>query len=132
MIDIRSRSSIAIFFVLVTVTIVFVLALVVLNTMTSQTRLTHHQVSRVQAYYAAQAGIAYTLDMLRIGSPNGYTLASCPSPGDCNLSDASFPSSVVGKQVAIQIIALGQPGCTSAPAGSAACIKTTATYTYTP
>lgn len=56
------------FIVLATLMIVIVLANVMLNIMSSQSRLTHHQVSRIQAYYAAQAGMNYALEMLRIGT----------------------------------------------------------------
>jgi Tfp pilus assembly protein PilX len=59
--------GVALFIVLAALAIVVILADVVLNIMLSQNRLTHHQVSRIRAYYAAQAGMVYTLEMLKSG-----------------------------------------------------------------
>jgi hypothetical protein len=132
MVNLKSNKSVAIFLVVVTIIVVLVLATFLLNVMTNQSRLTHHQISRIQAFYACKAGINYTLDKLRLGtSTGGWNTASCPSPGGCTYTDSDFPSSISSKQVVITIIPSGQPGCLTPPAGSIACISASTTYTYT-
>ena len=51
--------------VLAILLVVVVLASVILNIMMNQSRHTRHQVSRIKAYYAGQACMVYTLEMLR-------------------------------------------------------------------
>src|SRR3989338_4970543 len=62
------KKGTALFIVLATILIIVVLANVILAIISSQSRLTHHQVSRIQAQYAAQAGLVYTLEQLRLGN----------------------------------------------------------------
>ncbi len=70
--------------VLGTILIIVVLANVILSIILSQTRLTHHQISRIQAYYAALGGMNYALDMLRRGpAAGGWDTASCPAGSPC-------------------------------------------------
>ncbi len=57
--------------VLGTVLIVVILAGVILGLVTSQSRLTLHQVSRTKVYYAAKGIMNYSLDMLRKGEAAG-------------------------------------------------------------
>jgi len=45
--------------------VVSILVIVILRIISNQARLTHHQVSRIQAQYAAKAGINYALEKLR-------------------------------------------------------------------
>lgn len=49
------------------------LAGVVLSLISSQGRLTQHQVSRIQAQYAAQSGMNLAYEKLRIGGTNGWS-----------------------------------------------------------
>jgi hypothetical protein len=131
MTNLKLNRSVAIFFVVVTIVVVLILATFILSTMTNQSRLTHHQISRIQAFYACKAGINYAVDKLRLGSATGgWNTSSCPSPGGCTYSDTDFPSSISGRQVVITIIPSGQPGCLTPPTGSIACINVSATYTY--
>jgi Tfp pilus assembly protein PilX len=60
-----NRKGVILFVVLGTIIVVAALSTVILRIMLSQTRLTHHQISRIQAQYAAKAGINYALEMLR-------------------------------------------------------------------
>lgn len=62
-----NKKGVAMFMVLATILVVVVLANVVLSIISNQSRLTRHEVSRVQAYYAAQAGLIYTMEKIRIG-----------------------------------------------------------------
>jgi len=128
--------------VLGTLLVAVILANVILTIISSQSRLTHHQVSRIQAHYAAMAGVNYALEMLRINDPNWLIPSSphnlcngCAAPADIN--EPNLPASVTN--VAIRVIApgAGTPGCDttavpSVPAGVTACVQATATYTYTP
>jgi len=47
-----------------------VVACIAFVILTSQARFTHHNVSRIQAFYAAQAGTNYALEMLRTNDSN--------------------------------------------------------------
>jgi Tfp pilus assembly protein PilX len=97
------KKGIALFLVLFVVLIVVVLANVVLGFISIQSRLTHHQVSRIQAYYAAQAGVNYALEMLRLGtwSPgNSYNLPA----------DADFPHTIQSVSITIDSNPTGPGG----------------------
>ena len=63
----RDKEGVVLFVVLGTIFIVIILSAIILQIISSQSRLTHHQVSRIQAYYASQAGMVYALEELRIG-----------------------------------------------------------------
>lgn|SRR3989338_9020587 len=127
-----NKRGVALLMVLGTVLVVVILANVIIAIISSQSRLTHHQVSRIQAYYAAQAGMNYALEMLR--RPNGWTQNSCPPNNPCSLSDSNFPPSIVNREVSIVFCPRGQT-CTPLtttcipPAGINFCINITSTYT---
>ena len=55
----------------------------------SQSQLTQHQVSRIQAYYAAQAGLNYTREQLRTGAWGTGTYTFCRS--GCTINDSDLP-----------------------------------------
>jgi len=79
----KYKKGVALFMVLATVLISVILAGVVLNIITSQNRLTQHKVDHIRAYYAAQAGMVYAIEMLRKGS---WTYpGSCPNNAPCSL-----------------------------------------------
>lgn len=83
-----SSKGVVLLIVLGTILIVVVLAAIVLRTVTSQSRLTHHQVSRIKAYYASKGIMNYAQDMLRKGEAAGgwdagaVTKYACM--GDCS------------------------------------------------
>ncbi len=122
---ILNKNAVALFVVLGTLLIVVILANVILSFIFSQSRFTHHKVSRIQASYAAQAGMNYALDKLRTGN---WTI---PAPGNISvypLNEPYFPASV--KNVTITLTPRGTAGC--APPGNATvCINATANYTST-
>ena len=123
----NNKKGVILFIVLGMLLVLTLLASVVLRFTASHYRLTRHEISRIQAYYAAQAGINYAVEMLRVGS---WSVSSCPSPG-CDLpNDSNFPDSVV-QPVKIIIIPAGSPGC-NPPGGSTACVSVTTIYTYSP
>jgi len=115
--------------------VVVLLANVVLNIMLSQSRLTHHQVSRIQGYYAAMAGTNYAYDKLRRqddttnwpipAASSSYTRTLCRS--GCDINDADLPKSV--NNVSIKVSGAGASGC-NPPTGVPACVSATADYTY--
>jgi hypothetical protein len=130
MVNKKKNSGVALFFVVLTVVVVLVLSVVILSTMSNQSRLTHHQISRIQAYYASLASINYSLEMLRIGLPNGWSTASCPSPAGCTMpADLSFPNTVISRKVFF--IPAGTAGC-NPPGNTGICIQADTDYTYTP
>lgn len=61
------RKGVAMFMVLATILIVVVLANVALTIVSNQGRLTRHEVGRIQAYYAAKAGLEYTMMKIKVG-----------------------------------------------------------------
>jgi len=67
----NNKKGIAIFMVLATILIVVVLANVILTIISNQSRLTRHEVNRIQAYYSAQAALIYTLEKIRVGVAGG-------------------------------------------------------------
>jgi len=128
-----NKLGIALYMVLGTIVIITILANIVLRLVSSQSRLTHHQISRIKAYYAAQAGLNYTLELLRLGKvtvpdegsdPAYVCLNGCI---DANMmtanmhSDADIPYNV---QVAINPANSG--------INTTARIEIAVDYTYTP
>lgn len=110
--------------------VVIALANVFLNIILNQSFFTHHQTTRIQAYYAAQAGINYAIERLRSGS---YTIGTHCLPGPpcpCEVSFSSddfLPRSIVNYRACITIRQPG-PGCVP-PGGSLACVSAKADYT---
>ncbi len=103
-----NKRGVAMYLVLGVLLVVVILTNVVLSLISSQSKLTNHQVRRVQAYYAAQAGINYALEQLRLGNASWTpTTASsitqylcrstasppCPS-GSPAVVDPSLPNSI--------------------------------------
>jgi Tfp pilus assembly protein PilX len=62
------EKGIVLLIVLAAIFIVILLGNIVLGIVASQSRLTHHNVSRIRAYYACQAAMNYTLEALRAGT----------------------------------------------------------------
>jgi Tfp pilus assembly protein PilX len=80
------KKGIALYLVLAILIVVVILANVFLSLVVSQSRLSTHEAKRVQAYYAAQAGLYYAMDQLRsenaawlTGTASGITYRICSS-----------------------------------------------------
>ena len=91
------RRGFALYLVLAVLLVVVILANVILNLITSQSKLTHHQVKRIQAYYAAQAGVQYALENLRV---NNSAWMTTPGGGSrdfyiCRQSGGAAPCTAV-------------------------------------
>lgn len=121
--------------VLSTLFIALLVSNIILRVILSQSRLTHHQVSRTQAYYAALAGINYALEMLRTSNPqwprvgsynrticntNPNCVVTLPVGTVCNATEANFPCSVD-----LVTISVGDPG-----SGNTRRVNATSNYTY--
>ena len=132
------KRGIILFIVIGIIMVVVILSTVTLRIVAIHSRLIHHQVSRVQAMYAAKAGIVYALEKLRLGDWV-YTVSpahnDCAGSGDCPVTDSGFPSSI--KSVMVIFCPSGSkcpPAlnyCTPPP-GYSFCINSTADFLYTP
>jgi Tfp pilus assembly protein PilX len=65
-----NKKGVALYLVLMVLLVVIIFANIILSLVSSQSSLTTHQTKRIQAFYAAQAGINYALEALRINNTN--------------------------------------------------------------
>lgn len=142
-----NRRGVILFVVLGVIIVVVTLATVVLRIISSQSRLTHHQVSRIQAQYAAKAGMVLAFDKLRRGvwtqdavNIKYYCINGKPSSTDpdcleilidpeIHCGDKNTPCNV---QIAICPASLVGAPCDTASINNTAKIKVKTDYTYTP
>ena len=125
-----NKRGIVLFIVLGTLLVVVSLATVILSLILSHSRLTHHQTSRIQAYYAALAGMNYALERLRSGdvnwipspdtAPNTRTRTLCKSSCDVIDGDIPYPVTITIEAAGTSIDVVGRR------------IRITSTYTYAP
>ena len=122
------------FIVLAIFFIVILIGNFTMGLISSQSRLTHHNVSRIQAYYAAQAAVHYAFEKLRRGDdaiwqlPAAgafYTRNMCSS--GCDINEPDLPNSV--SMVNIRVADQAVPGC-DPPGDSTTCISATAEYSF--
>ena len=129
-----NNRGITLILILALILTVIVLANIALLLISSQARFTHHQVSRIRAFYAAQAGINYTLERLRVGAwvpdPSSITYYCINDNGttmtctDGNINDTDVPFGV-------EIRVWPEGGGSPAVAGTTQ-LEAKAEYTYTP
>ena len=136
----RDKKGIVLFIVIGIIMVVVVLSIVILRMIANQSRLTNHQVTRIQAQYAAKAGMVYALEMLRTGAwvySVSPPVNTCPNPGGCVVVDPDFTSSILNRQFRVifcpsgTICSLAANYCTP-PAGYGFCINSSVDFTYTP
>ena len=141
----RNRRGIVLLIVITVILIVVILGEVILKIASSQSRLTRHQAGRMQAYYAAFAGINCAIDKLRTGAWTYSPTNSCPNATPCiigpyaasanTVSEYDFPVNINSRQVQIIFCDPGSK-CVNAwcnpPSGTTFCIHSFADYTYTP
>ena len=134
----RQERGVVLIMVLGTIFVVMLLANIIVGIMSSQLRITRHQISRTQAYYAALAGMNYAMDQMRRGAWAAGT--NCPPlpgvPCTWSFDVADFePASITGNSVSI---VLYQPQNSDGsrpcflPPGNSDCISVTADFAYTP
>lgn len=131
--------------------VVGILSTVILRVVSNHARFTHHQVSRIQAQYAAKAGVIYALDKLRLRLPADaaswppvgpfpYTrylsssLSACvPAvpPASVVIEPALVPTDPYHSPVSCVAITVNAPAASGPLAGTQK-VSATATYTYTP
>ncbi|MDI6606000.1 MAG: hypothetical protein QME65_02510 [Candidatus Omnitrophota bacterium] len=76
----NNNKGVALLLVFATIVVVVILANVALRLILNQFRLTHHQVSRIRAYYASLAGMNLALEKIRLGEwviPTARTMYGC-------------------------------------------------------
>lgn len=126
------KKGIALYLALSMILMSIILANVILSIILSQSRLTQHQLGRIQAYYAAWAGVNYAIDSLRQGtwpmpgSGSSYTrnlCNGCTNPGDVDEPD--LPSAI--QNVLITISDRDAPNC-DPPLNSSVCVSAAASY----
>lgn len=76
---VREKRGLAIYLVLCTILLAVILANVVINIILSQTHLTTHQISRIQAHYASLAAMNYALEKLRVGTDANWPIPANPA-----------------------------------------------------
>ncbi|MDD4907743.1 MAG: hypothetical protein PHJ00_01615 [Candidatus Omnitrophica bacterium] len=77
-----NHKGVALALVLLVILVVVILCNVALSIMNSQNRLTHHQVSRLRAYYASQGAMNLAFERLRANNTASFSL--CPTVAACN------------------------------------------------
>ena len=127
-----NRKGVILFIVLGVIIVVATLSTVILRIILSQTRLTHHQVSRIQAQYAAKAGVNYALEMLRTND------ADWPATGEYtrvmrrsgsaspDFDESNLPASIDRVEITVY-----DPSTNPGPSGTRK-ISAKAVYTYVP
>lgn len=93
----KKKKGIALFVVLATTLVVLILAILIITISFSNARFTHHQASRIQAYYAAQASLNYAFQRLSENDLQWTTAGSHtfgrPASG-AEIIDESLPNSI--------------------------------------
>lgn len=134
----KGNKGIVLFIVMMTLLIVVILANIILQLMANQSRLTHHQISRIQAYYAGFGAGNYAFDKIRRNDPDwplpalghSYPRKLCRVAGSgCDIIEPDLPVSI--SDVTITVSSRGVNNC-NPPGDTPYCITSTATYTYTP
>ncbi|MDD5500872.1 MAG: hypothetical protein PHH57_04205 [Candidatus Omnitrophica bacterium] len=130
------KNGVVLFIVLGVIIVVTALSTVILRILLNQLRLTHHQVSRIQAHYAAKAGVVYALEKIRIGDWSAGSTCTESSPCTMTFSTGDFiPAVLISPTNGVSII-IRQPQYSNSsapcyyPPGGSACVSATATYTY--
>ena len=134
----RNKRGVILFIVIGVIIVSAMLAVVILRIISNQSRLTHHQLSRIQAQYAAKAGVLFALDKLRlndtangwnsVGTINKKICKSLTSDLGCNLAgviiDSDLPNTIRAIDIAVEAPGSGVSGTRK--------VRATAIYTYTP
>ena len=124
-----NTKGVTLLLVLVLILVVVILANIALVILRSHSKLTHHQVSRIQGFYAAQAGMNYALEMFRLGPGNGgwptplpdnpvtYTICAA----GCDVIENEFPHTIQQVEVVVS---------DDEPVGGDGIIEISSTATY--
>jgi Tfp pilus assembly protein PilX len=148
-----NKKGILLYIVIATIVIVIILGNIIMNIMLNQGRLTTHQLNRIQAYYAAMAGINLAYERLRNGNDanwprpeilfnKSYTRcicrnASCTCPnGGSSVVDPAFSPSINFVAITVTDVSATVPPapmyCSPSAPGITTCIASSVNYIYTP
>lgn len=99
-----NKRGVALYIVLAVLLVVVILTDVILGIMSSQSKLTNHQVRRIQAYYAVRGAVNYAFEQLRVNAsgwvPGSSSLvkymckASSCSPYTADVVEPDLPASI--------------------------------------
>ncbi len=128
----RDKKGMILFIVIGIIMVVVILTTVILGAVSNHARLTLHQVSRIQAQYAAKAGVIYALDKLRRNddavcwpATGTYTnIMRRSGMAACVIIEPALPNSISRVDITVGPPGLGVSGTRK--------VSATATYTYTP
>ncbi|MHB8154853.1 MAG: hypothetical protein ACYDFR_02225 [Candidatus Omnitrophota bacterium] len=123
----RGLKGMILFIVIGVIIVVVILSTAILRIIANQLRLTHYQVSRIQAQYAAKAGVIYALERLRrndVGwiASGQYVKTMCKS--GCDINELSLPDSIQQVDITVYDLVTGISGARK--------VSAKATFTYTP
>lgn len=129
----RNNKGAILFIVIGIILVVGALSTVILGIVSNHSRLIHHQVSRIQALYAAKAGMVWALEMLRTGVKSYPGDCTVDAVNPCILTETGFPPSI--KSVRVIFCPGGVQKDTDStwcipPPGIDFCIYSTANFTY--
>lgn len=138
-----NKKGVILFIVIGVIMVVAMLSIVILRIISNQSRLTHHQLSRIQGQYAAKAGVLYALDKLRRNDDLSWTNTTPLVPvvkrmckqvmaPDCNspaIIEKDLPPSI--NYVDIYVYDPAAPPPNQGISGTRK-VSAKATYTYTP
>lgn len=141
-----NKRGVILFIVIGVIMVVAMLSIVILRIISNQSRLTHHQLSRIQAQYAAKAGVLYALDKLRRNDDLSWTnttplvpvvkrmcrQSTCPDGNSADIIEPSpdgLPASI--QQVDITVYDLAAPPPNQGISGTRK-VSAKVTYIYTP
>ena len=127
----RDKRGVILFIVIGVIMVVVILSTVILRVIANQSRLTHHQVSRIQAQYAARSGVIFALDKLRRNddatcwpAAGSYTRRMQSSGSGCDVVEPSLPASVLYVDITVGLPGSGVSGTRK--------VSAIANYLYTP
>lgn len=140
------KKGVILFIVLGVIIVTVTLATVILRNISNQSRLTHHNVTRIQAQYASKAGMVLAFDKLRRGdwaqdatAINYYCINGNVDSGvvcletipdtEIHCGDKNTPCNI---QIAVCPPVITAAPCDSASINNTAMIKVKTDYTYTP
>ncbi len=129
-----NKKGVILFIVIGVIMVVAMLSIVILRIISNQSRLTHHQLSRIQGQYAAKAGVLYALEKLRRNDAAWLvsgTKRMCKQVGvpDCNTPDiieSNLPSTIQYVDIIVY-----DPETTGPLTGTRK-VSAKASYTYMP
>lgn len=131
-----NKKGVILFLVIIVVILAAILATSILRIISSQSRLTHHQISRTQGQYAAKAAVIYAMDKLRRNDDPSWSATTPAAPvtktmcrSGCDVNEPDLPNSI--QRINITIYDPADPHPEHQGISGTRKITATADYTYT-